>query len=299
MDREIKPFRLLFDQDLKKSGLTQHDVAQRLNVRQQSISAWRRKNIIPETRQRAFVELFKTELGDTSELWAAYQTDNWLKSMGAEALAVNQSPTQIAAWDRRQEYTSAVTAQTVNNNNWSAQSAAAQVLHSVRKSAHAAPHAQNNIAGALTETRAKHDKFLASMEAAFPQLEIRKSIELKGLMHQFDLVIDEKIYVASAGKFVPGLLPIRNIERYGVFLLKLSALARISADEGLGLTFVVVCGSADLTPVLKQTYEELSHMSALLDVTMPLVKHYNDYMDLVGHIYSTSKFDPQTDLGDS
>jgi len=287
----IKPFRLLFDSDLKKSGLTQTEVAAKLNVRQQSISAWRRKNEVPQARWQTLVDFFDSELGEKSELCAAYNSSDWLNTMGVSALEraamVDKSS---VAWDRREEYTTAVTAQAVHNTNQSVTviDSINQIKQRLNKTAFdtadsaMTQKADENLNISLTHEA--HNKFLRDIDSAFPNVVKRQALELGGIVHQFDLVINKEIYICSAGRFKAELLPHRELEKYSYFLVRIAAMARVAEELGKSMSVIVCIGTAGYTTQEISVFKEMAKGGRQLNLIMPLISDYNNYFEFVAHL---------------
>jgi len=292
MDEPLKPFRALFDADLKRAKWTQSDIAEKMRVKQQAVSSWRSRNMVPFRRQIDLVNLFKDVLGDESEIVRAHTRMDLNQTMGEEALE-SLNRVRTAAWDRRQEYTTVTTkakAQRKLHTSKVITSAAAKDAEAAINpltTSSLSPTALPNIFdfAATHETIKAHSVFLETLDVNFPSLETRYTLDHLGTQHQFDICIEDKIFIASSGCFDTKLGKVRDFPRYAIFCIKLAAWANTLRD----FSFIVVHGAANHTPSERKALENAQKNLEVLNLNMVIVDSYHDYYDLIGNIYSNTK----------
>jgi len=287
MTEQTTPFRTLFDADCKLANWTQADVAKGLNVKQQAVSAWRSKNMVPFRRQSDLVQLFKDKLGEESEIVRADTRMDLAQTMGAEVLEYSRRRTRAAAWDRRQEYEDSTQSQR-----------AAISIDELIKPATIKNSKKNTITNSnlsdymdggsgfdfktSAETISKHNEFLETLDHNFPGVETRRSLEHLNSVHQFDICVENKVFIVSSGCFGSNLGYVRDFPRYAMFAIKLAAWANTLEDK----SFICVHGTHNVTPSELLVLERVVQHLEILNLNLVLIPSYNDYFELIGNIYS-------------
>jgi transcriptional regulator with XRE-family HTH domain len=310
---DIKPFRLLFDADLKRAEWTQSDVADALKVKQQAISSWRSRNMVPFRRQPDLIALFKDKLGEDSEMVQAFARHNLNQSMGHEVLDLHMSGQKNASWERREEYVNA--ASSVASKGLSAidkiraRRAGRDPIGDQKRSDPMGLEllqrhkARQNLLDksslgtnplkqglfdlrATSETIKAHDKFLKTLELEFPDVEVRKTLRHLESDHQFDLCIDDKICFVSSGCFGTGLGSVRDFPRYAIYAIKIAAWANTMDNRA----FVLAHGTYGASKSELITMERIAENMKILNLHMVLLPGYNAYFELVGNMYSNADY---------
>jgi len=307
---DIKPFRLLFDADLKRAKWTQSDVAEALQIKQQAISSWRSRNMVPFRRQVELIQAFKDKLGDDSEIVQAVAKMNFNHTMGHEVADLYHQGQKNASWDRREEYMNA--ASSVASKGLSAidKIRAKRSANIIGDATYSEPMGnqlkqrhktrqdilQKSSLGpnplklgtfdltATTETIKAHNQFLKTLEQEFSDIEIRKTLRHLESDHQFDVMIDNKICIVSSGCFGNGLGSVRDFPRYAVFAIKIAAWA--NTMEGRG--FILAHGTHGASKSELTTMKLIQSNLKILNLNMVLLDSYNAYFELIGSLYSNS-----------
>jgi len=286
----IKPFRDCFDADLKKADLTQADIALALNVKQQAVSAWRSKNLVPLRRQIDLINVLRDVLGDNSEIVQAHQRMELNAIMGSEPLE-RYHRTRVAAWDRRKEYLDSTQSSLKHKyKNIDAKyliPANKKPLENKALLASSLGSEPNKLFEfkATAETMKAHNQFLDALNLNFPKLETRRSLDHMNTQHQFDICIEDKIFIVSSGCFAKDLNNVRDFARYAIFALKLAAWANTLSDY----TFIVVHGAHGASKSELLMLEQAAMHCEVLNLNMVIVDSYNDYFELIGTVYSNVK----------
>lgn len=80
MEDDGRSFVSILDADMQRAQITQEQLARDLNISQQSISQWRRRNMLPVMRESEVANYMKKRIGTKSELYMLYITGE-LRSM--------------------------------------------------------------------------------------------------------------------------------------------------------------------------------------------------------------------------
>jgi transcriptional regulator with XRE-family HTH domain len=74
MEDDGRSFVSILDADMRRARINQEQLARDLNVSQQSVSAWRRRNMLPVKRESELANYMKKRIGAKSELYMLYIT---------------------------------------------------------------------------------------------------------------------------------------------------------------------------------------------------------------------------------
>jgi transcriptional regulator with XRE-family HTH domain len=272
--QKLLPFYQAFDRDLRRAGLTQTDLANKMQVSQQSVSKWRVKNFLPLQQQERLSKLLEALTGNASYVYQYFNNGQLEQVMGPAIL---------------DDYAD------LYNGDWAHQTTA-QHLVSVRKQ-------PRNSATLETDERTissrrspdnesfeRHNAWLSEVARQFNGIETHHLYQdYLGVKAVFDVAIPKlRTYITCVGTFA-GHKPVRDLLSYSPQLVKLCAMYLNSAKPQKNITYdrpievVVLHGIfGDKKPTANEF--EIKKWLAHIGISMLHVHDYHEALVAMSHL---------------
>lgn len=264
-----RTFADIFDADLSLAKMTQERLSKEIKVSQQSISAWRRRNVLPRKREAALAHFMHDKLGDKSELYTLHKAGRLRALMdGGDEIKVD-SVDDVVAFIRNRKR------------------AETRRILSGKMQGRLARSPRNPAISMWEERKAFQAKYLQNFETflknmASESVALEQTINLPGgFSTRADLVIHGRYVVELKGMFEhwDGLTPsAQMIPSY----FKKAALAGLASEENLDL-FILV-GTAGYPDAAIKNLQENINLAALCGLTVLACKSWDDADSFIQHL---------------
>ena len=260
------PFCQAFKRDTKLARLSQREIAERLNVSQQSVSKWLIKNYLPKRHREPLARFLKGSLGEGSLIWQSLQSDVLTQTMRPPIKPVSE-------WARH----------TQKHSHSAGESPTA--MNSLRMSTDALHRKSELLDLSSIDT---HNSWLAEVTRQFNGVETHYLYtDPAGIRCVYDIAIPRlNTYFTCTGTF-SGYKPVRELQSYSSQLVKQCAIYVNTRQNRRrhGAMHIVVLNGICWRDQPTENEVEISKWLESVGISMIHARSYTEAIVMLSHFY--------------